>query len=133
MQRGAEFLLRCQNADGGWGETRQSDVDPRYGGRGPSTVLHTAHTMSALACCGHAVDDRTLGRAAEFLLGQMTADDRWQDEQVTFTVFAGSLYYHYPLYTSVLTLEACTDYLRVTSGSCSARKRPCTEDSLGTH
>lgn len=42
------WLLGCQNADGGWGETLLSYTDPAKAGRGESTAAHTGWALECL-------------------------------------------------------------------------------------
>jgi hypothetical protein len=47
-----------------------------------------------------------------YLLETMTDDGRWEDRQASFTIFARSFYYHYPLFACVLPLLALTEYVK---------------------
>jgi squalene-hopene/tetraprenyl-beta-curcumene cyclase len=53
-RRAAEWLLSCQNADGGWGESPRSYDDPTQKGIGPSTAAQTAWALMALFATGFA-------------------------------------------------------------------------------
>ncbi len=112
MMKAVDFLVEHQNADGGWGETIQSDSDIRCAGVGESTPLQTAYTLSALLGCGYPTDDPVIRDGIEYLLRTMTPDGQWADNQATFTLFARTFYYSYPFTTYVLPLDALTDYLR---------------------
>ncbi|KAH8763110.1 terpenoid cyclases/protein prenyltransferase alpha-alpha toroid [Diaporthe sp. PMI_573] len=46
--RAVRWLLDCQNADGGWGETLLSYADPAKAGRGESTAAQTAWALDSL-------------------------------------------------------------------------------------
>ncbi|MCX6969811.1 MAG: hypothetical protein NTV93_06600 [Verrucomicrobia bacterium] len=111
MLRAVEFLLRHQNADGGWGETTQSDADIALAGIGPSTPLQTAHIISSLLRIGYSSGDPVITRAMRFLLATMSSDGRWCDRQVTFTFLARCSYYRYDFLNLVLPLDALNDYL----------------------
>jgi hypothetical protein len=110
--RGIDFLVTHQNADGGWGETIESDSKMQLAGIGASTPLHTAYTASALLRCRFPADSSVIRQGIAYLLDQMTADGRWEDHQATFTIFARTFYYAYPFHNLVLPLNALTDYLR---------------------
>ena len=109
---GARFLLQHQNDDGGWGETIRSDEDARFAGQGESTPLHTAYLVSTLLRIGYPVSDPVVARAIEYLLSTMSPDGRWHDRQVTFTIFARSLYYRFEFLNYVLPLDALTEFLQ---------------------
>ena len=112
MMKAIRFLLQHQNAGGGWGETTRSDTDIRYAGRGDSTPLQTAYTLSALLACGYPAGHDSVRRGIEYLLSPMTPDGRWKDRQATFTLLAGTCYYRYAFLNYILPLDALTDYLR---------------------
>lgn len=46
--RAVRWLLDCQNADGGWGETLLSYADPAKAGRGESTAAQTAWALDSI-------------------------------------------------------------------------------------
>jgi len=119
LRRAARFILEHQNTDGGWGETVRSDEDEAYAGRGESTPLHTAYMLSALLRCGYPPDTPAIRGGVEHLLRTMTADGRWEDAQVTFTISFRSLYYPYAFLSYVVPLDALTDYLQ----ACGAEPR----------
>jgi squalene-hopene/tetraprenyl-beta-curcumene cyclase len=65
------FLLAHQNADGGFGENPEADVDDGQAGVGPSTPVHTAYAVVGLVATapGDSVaDDTALGRASGYLM-----------------------------------------------------------------
>jgi len=112
LRKGVHFLLQHQNADGGWGETIRSDSDSRQAGRGESTPLHTAFTLSALLTCGYPARELAIRRGVEYLLSTMTPDGRWNDLQATFTFVPRTFYYPYAFVNYILPLDALTDYLQ---------------------
>ncbi|MEM1311809.1 MAG: squalene--hopene cyclase, partial [Cyanobacteria bacterium P01_H01_bin.153] len=48
IERGVRWLISCQNADGGWGETCDSYKDSALKGQGPSTPSQTAWALLGL-------------------------------------------------------------------------------------
>ncbi len=54
IERGAAWLVSCQNPDGGWGETCQSYNDPSLKGKGRSTASQTAWAIIGLIAAGEA-------------------------------------------------------------------------------
>jgi len=108
---GMKFLLECQNPDGGWGETIDADFDQAYAGKGASTPLHTAQAATSLMLTGKAATSPEIERAIGYLLQSMTVDGRWEDQQVTFTVFARTFYYSHPLFNYILPLSTMTEFL----------------------
>ncbi|MBN2409993.1 MAG: hypothetical protein JXE07_09660 [Candidatus Aminicenantes bacterium] len=112
LLKGARFLLRHQNRDGGWGETVKADSSMSYAGVGDSRPLQTAFVISSLLGCGFPADAPEIGRALAYLLSVATPDGRWEDDQVTFSFFSRILYYRYPLTNYILPLDALSAYLR---------------------
>ena len=106
VRRGAAWLLRCQNPDGGWGESLASYDDPSLKGKGPSTPSQTAWAVLGLLAAGHR-EDESVRRGVEFLLARQAADGSWPEEEWTGTGFPGVFYlrYHlYPIYFPLLAL-----------------------------
>jgi len=112
LERALQFVLAHQNPDGGWGETIRSDTDCRLAGVGDSTPLHTAHVLSALLGAGWPADAAAVRRGVQYLLNTEVPEGGWEDDQATFTIFAGSLYYPYPFMARVMPVDALTDYLQ---------------------
>jgi len=110
-ERGAAYLLGRQNRDGGWGETIRADSHRPWAGRGESTPLHTAYTLSALLRWGLTADDPVIVSGLEWLLKRQTKPGQWEDRQSTFTFYARSFYYPYPFHNLVLPLNALNDWL----------------------
>jgi squalene-hopene/tetraprenyl-beta-curcumene cyclase len=111
MQRGAAYLKRVQNPDGGWGE--DGDSYPRRGGvhpdadvqMGPSTASQTAWALLALMAAGLA-DDPAVERGAAWLLANQTADGGWPEENYTGTGFPRVFYLRYHGYARIFPLWA---------------------------
>ena len=86
LKRAVDFLLRRQNADGGWGESYLSCQDKVYsrleGGR--SHAVNTAWAMLALLACGQAERDAApLHAAARCLLRLQGRDGDWPQQSVS--------------------------------------------------
>ena len=58
VRRGFEWLLSCQNEDGGWGESLLSYEDPSLKGRGETTASQTAWALLGLIAAGALEDAR---------------------------------------------------------------------------
>ncbi len=111
------FILRSQNADGGWGETIRADVDPQHAGRGESVPLLSAHLASTLLRFGAPEGVAAAERAMAYLLETRAANGGWDDRRPVFTILARALYVSYYFLNQVLPLEALSDYLAVTEQS----------------
>lgn len=119
-RRGVEWLLSCQNHDGGWGETLRSYDDASLKGRGASTASQTAWAMMGLLNAGAAADDgdsplrhraaAALGRAADYLLSTQLEDGSWWDETWTGTGFPSVFYLRYHSYAKYFPLQALAQY-----------------------
>jgi squalene-hopene/tetraprenyl-beta-curcumene cyclase len=112
LHRAIGFLLACQNADGGWGETVQADVRVDHAGVGPSTPQYTALVTTALLRAGYPADATAIRRAIGYLLEVMTPAGHYPEEPPTFTFIAGAAYYRYSFHRHVLPLWAFNEYLR---------------------
>jgi squalene-hopene/tetraprenyl-beta-curcumene cyclase len=100
IERGAAWLLRMQNADGGWGETCHSYKDESFAGIGPSTPSQTAWAVQALQIAGlgsHAATQRGVAYLCERQLPSGT----WDEPEFTGTGFPGDFYINYHLYRHI--------------------------------
>jgi squalene-hopene/tetraprenyl-beta-curcumene cyclase len=121
MASGVDFLLACQNEDGGWGETVLADLDDRQAGVGDSRPLYTAMSLIAVLACGHSAKSAAVERGVRWLVDAMAAPGRWNSGEPVFTLFARAWYYSYPLYELLMPLRALTAYLRALDGGGPAR------------
>jgi squalene-hopene/tetraprenyl-beta-curcumene cyclase len=119
IERGARWLLQCQNPDGGWGETCRSYVDPTLKGVGPSTASQTAWAMiGLLAYAGLMPAAATLAhpaleRGAGYLVNSQHPDGTWQEAEFTGTGFPGHFYLNYHLYPQHFPLTALSGYAQL--------------------
>ena len=88
IRRAVEWLLACQNPDGGWGETCASYVDPSLRGQGESTPSQTSWALIALIAAGEAHRD-AVSLGIDFLLERQQADGTWDEPQFTGCGFPG--------------------------------------------
>ncbi|MEM6703005.1 MAG: squalene--hopene cyclase [Acidobacteriota bacterium] len=131
-QRGAEWLLSCQNEDGGWGETARSYEDPSLRGCGPSTAAQTAWGMIGLLSARAAADsperlDEAVARAAHFLLEGQGEDGVWDDGYWTGTGFPTVFYLKYHYYDHYFPLQALSSYrehLKRSASDATGARRP---------
>jgi squalene-hopene/tetraprenyl-beta-curcumene cyclase len=115
MVRGANWLIACQQPNGGWGETADSYAQPHLRGQGPTTASQTAWAMLGLMAAGKATSP-TVSRGAAYLVQQQQTDGTWLETEFTGTGFPQVFYlrYHYyPIYFPLLALSqwamACDD------------------------
>jgi squalene-hopene/tetraprenyl-beta-curcumene cyclase len=108
VRRAVDWVKRCQNADGGWGEDLRSYRDQRWRGRGHSTPSQTAWALMALL----AADEQ--GEAVEagvgWLVEHQRADGSWDEPWFTGTGFPGDFYINYHLYRLVFPVTALGRY-----------------------
>ncbi len=105
IRRAVDFLVRVQNADGGWGEDLRSYADPSFVGRGQSTASQTAWALLALHAAGEAASPAAV-RGIEFLAGAQRSDGTWDEPQFTGTGFPRDFYINYHLYRLVFPIAA---------------------------
>lgn len=114
IQRAVAWLVRCQNPDGGWGETCESYDRPELAGRGESTPSQTAWALLALL----ATDYRgpALERGVQYLLATQGADGTWEDRWWNGTGFPRVFMLKYHLYALYFPLWALGVYRRQLHG-----------------
>ena len=116
IDRGAAWLVSCQNADGGWGETCASYKDKSLKGTGISTASQTAWALLGIMAAiegtrfnGHIA----VRRGIEYLVNSQQADGTWDEAQFTGTGFPSHFYLKYHLYQQYFSLQALARYARV--------------------
>jgi squalene-hopene/tetraprenyl-beta-curcumene cyclase len=113
IQRGANWLIGCQNADGGWGETCHSYNDPSLKGKGRSTASQTAWALIGLLAAGEATGNfakQTIVRGVNYLVSIQQPDGTWNEDDFTGTGFPGHFYLKYHLYQQYFPLLALGRY-----------------------
>jgi squalene-hopene/tetraprenyl-beta-curcumene cyclase len=104
------WLVERQNADGGWGETCESYVDPAHIGRGPSTASQTAWGLMGLLAAGGEQVAAAVERGVRYLVEAQEEDGQWEEPQFTGTGFPGDFYIRYHLYRNYFPLIALGRY-----------------------
>lgn len=113
IERGEAWLVGCQNADGGWGETCRSYDDPTLKGKGPSTASQTAWAIIGLMAAGKATSKLALfaiERGIAYLLETQQSDGTWNEAEFTGTGFPGHFYLKYHFYQQYFPLIALGQY-----------------------
>lgn len=90
VQRAVQWLLDHQNADGGWGESCASYIDPAQRGKGPSTASQTAWAIMSLVAAGYD-DHQATHRGVKYLLDTQLEGGNWDEPYFTGTGFPGYL------------------------------------------
>jgi len=101
IERGAKWLVSCQNKDGGWGETCFSYNDRAHMGKGDSTASQTAWAVGGLLSAGEALGKFELdaiNRGVAFLVNSQQNDGTWDEDYFTGTGFPCHFYLKYHLY-----------------------------------
>jgi squalene-hopene/tetraprenyl-beta-curcumene cyclase len=113
IERGAAWLVSCQNLDGGWGETCRSYDDPTLKGQGRSTASQTAWAILGLMAVGQATGrfaKLAIDRGIKYLLETQQSDGTWYEADFTGTGFPGHFYLKYHLYQQCFPLLALGRY-----------------------
>ncbi|MFN6496596.1 MAG: squalene--hopene cyclase [Nostoc sp. DedQUE01] len=116
IERGAAWLLGCQNPDGGWGETCRSYDDPSLKGKGNSTASQTAWALIGLLAAGQATGKlalETIERGIDYLVTTQQPDGTWFEADFTGTGFPCHFYLKYHMYQQYFPLIALGRYQAV--------------------
>lgn len=120
VRKAVQWLLSCQNSDGGWGETCASYDDPSLAGSGASTASQTAWALLALMAAGEA------GHAAVAAgIRHLTEryDNGWEERQFTGTGFPRVFYLRYHGYSLFFPVWALAVYRRHMRGMETVQER----------
>ncbi|AUT01449.1 squalene--hopene cyclase [Nostoc sp. CENA543] len=116
IERGAAWLVSCQNPDGGWGETCQSYNDPSLKGKGRSTASQTAWAIIGLIAAGEATGKFTresLEKGINYLVSTQKSDGSWFEADFTGTGFPCHFYLKYHYYQQYFPLIALGRYQKI--------------------
>lgn len=94
VQKGIQWLLSKQNADGGWGETPKAYEDRKFAGVGPSMPPLTAFAVIALIDAGMA-DHDAVHRGIAYLLSQQNDEGTWPSNEWLQVYEPCSTYYFF--------------------------------------
>ncbi|MEB3295271.1 MAG: squalene--hopene cyclase [Synechococcales bacterium] len=113
MTRGTQWLVSCQNPDGGWGETCDSYKNRAKMGQGDSTASQTAWALLGLIAVGEATGkwhQEAIDRGIHYLLTQQQSNGAWDEIWYTGTGFPKHFYLRYHLYYQHFPLMALGRY-----------------------
>ncbi|MBD2579182.1 squalene--hopene cyclase [Oscillatoria sp. FACHB-1406] len=121
IERGAAWLVRCQNPDGGWGETCESYKNPFLKGKGDSTASQTAWALTGLMAAVETMESTNaatstvgardaISRGIAYLLETQQPDGSWDEVYFTGTGFPCHFYLKYHLYYQHFPLTALGRY-----------------------
>jgi len=115
IRKAVDWLLRVQNADGGWGETNDTYFDPSLAGTygGESTPNCTAWALLALYAVGEA-SSPAARRGIDYLLGCQQEAGLWWHPSHNAPGFPRIYYLKYHGYTAYFPLWALTRYRQLT-------------------
>lgn len=116
IERGATWLVRCQNPDGGWGETCRSYDDPALKGQGDSTASQTAWALIGLLAASEVTNinaESAIERGITYLLDTQRPDGTWDEPYFTGTGFPSHFYLKYHLYQQHFPLTALGRYCQL--------------------
>jgi len=115
IEKGANWLVGCQNTDGGWGETCRSYDDPKLKGQGDSTASQTAWALIGLMAAGEATANwatEAIDRGINYLVTIQLPDGSWNEDYFTGTGFPSHFYLKYHFYQQYFPLIALGRYLK---------------------
>jgi len=110
MRKAADWLIRIQNDDGGWGEDGASyKLDYKGYETAPSTSSQTAWALLALMAAGEARHE-AVARGIAYLARTQGKDGLWEEELFTATGFPRVFYLRYHGYRKFFPLWAMARY-----------------------
>ncbi|TAF16145.1 MAG: squalene--hopene cyclase, partial [Nostocales cyanobacterium] len=113
IEKGAAWLMKVQNTDGGWGETCFSYNDPSLKGQGESTASQTAWALIGLISALDVIGKKALpniDKGVNYLLASQQSDGTWDESYFTGTGFPCHFYLKYHLYQQYFPLIALGRY-----------------------
>jgi squalene-hopene/tetraprenyl-beta-curcumene cyclase len=115
MRKAAAWLIKIQNADGGWGEDGSSyKLDYKGYEPAPSTASQTAWAVLGLMASGD-TKAPAVARGIEYLMKTQGADGFWNEERYTATGFPRVFYLRYHGYRRYFPLWAMARYRNLTA------------------
>lgn len=117
VRKAADWLLKIQNVDGGWGEDGASyKLDYKGYEPAPSTPSQTAWALLGLMAAGQ-VDHPKVQHGIRYLLENQAGDGLWEEERFTATGFPRVFYLRYHGYRKFFPLWALARYRNLTSAN----------------
>ncbi len=117
MRKAADWLLRIQNEDGGWGEDGSSyKLDYRGYEPAPSTASQTAWAVLGLIAVGE-LDHPAVARGIAYLTATQGEDGFWNEPRYTATGFPRVFYLRYHGYSKFFPLWALARYRNLKRGN----------------
>lgn len=118
IQAAIAWVVRCQNLDGGWGETCESYKDTSLKGKGISTPSQTAWALIGLIDAVQALSEleknqdleTAIAKGVNYLITQQTPDGSWDEAEFTGTGFPCHFYIRYHYYRQYFPLIALARY-----------------------
>ncbi len=118
--RAVQWLINCQNEDGGWGETCESYKDRSLMGQGDSTPSQTAWALIGLLAGDLAIGhhnqplrgqfEQAIDRGIAHLIHTQSLNGSWNETWHTGTGFPQHFYLKYHLYRQHFPLTAIARY-----------------------
>ncbi len=110
MRKAADWLVRIQNADGGWGEDGESyKLGYKAYEPAPSTASQTAWCLLGLMAAGE-VDHPAVARGVAYLMKTQNNAGDWDEARYTATGFPRVFYLRYHGYRRFFPLWALARY-----------------------
>ncbi|MDX1948272.1 MAG: prenyltransferase/squalene oxidase repeat-containing protein [Pirellulaceae bacterium] len=116
LRRGANWLLACQHACGGWGESAASYDQPELRGQGAVTPSQTAWAILGLLAAGQRTNP-AVQRGIRYLLDTQNPDGGWDEAEFTGTGFPRVFYLRYHYYRIYFPLLALAKFQAAERGS----------------
>jgi squalene cyclase len=111
LRRACDFLRGHQLADGGWGETAESNRSRRYSSTQEGQAVMTSWAVLSLVAAGEE-DSDAVRRGADFLRRTQCPDGSWPAEHIA-GMFNRTCAIHYDNYLKIFPMWALVAIPRV--------------------
>ena len=87
IAKACDWLISCQQDDGGWGESCAPYMEVSSIGRGTTTPSQTAWALMGLIAAARPQDYAAIANGCRYLIDRQEADGSWTEEEYTGTGF----------------------------------------------
>ena len=114
LNKACQFLLSCQNEDGGWGESHRSCTESKYIYEVNSQVVNTSWALLSLMGANH-INKEPVDNGIKFLMSKQQKQGEWPQQRIS-GVFNKTCMITYSAYRNIFPVWALGRYLTKYNG-----------------